>query len=76
MNCSQIKLENFIGKVNQCLTPAIYPYGSKGRNPPKSFHQAGEKVVASFGQTVAFCQVICNMIVFDKFSIEGNHANL
>ena len=78
MNCSQIKLENFTGKVNQCLTPAIYPYGSKGRNPPKmgegetkpsthersacvpkSFHQAGEKVVASFSQTVAFYQVIC-----------------
>jgi hypothetical protein len=26
---------------------------------PKAFHQAGEKIVASFSQTVAFCQVIC-----------------
>jgi len=34
MNCYQITLENFTGKVNQCLTPAIYPYGSKGRNHP------------------------------------------
>ena len=76
MNCYQITLENFTGKVNHCLTPAIYPCGSKGRNHLKFFHQAVEKVVASSGQTVAFCQVICNMIVFDKFSIEGNHANL
>ena len=37
---------------------------------------AGQKIVAFFGQTVAFCQVICNMILFVKFSIEGNHANL
>ena len=77
MNCYQITLENFTGKVNPCLAPAIYPCGSKGRNPPKvgegetiptyersacvpkSFHQAGGKVVASFSQTVAFCQVIC-----------------
>jgi hypothetical protein len=34
MNCYQLTLENFTGKVNQCLTPAIYPCGSKGRNPP------------------------------------------
>ena len=30
MNCSQIKLENFTGKVNQCLTLETYPYVSKG----------------------------------------------
>ncbi len=76
MNCNQITLENFTGKVNQCLTPEIYPYGSKERKHPKSFHQAGQKIVASFGLTVAFCQVICYMILFVKFSIEGNHANL
>ncbi len=35
MNCYQITLENFAGKVNQCLTPEIYPYGSKERNHPK-----------------------------------------
>jgi hypothetical protein len=35
MNCYQITLENFTGKVNQCLTPEIYPSGSKGRNHPK-----------------------------------------
>jgi hypothetical protein len=34
---------------------------------PRSFHQAGQKVVASFGQTVAFCQVICKRIKEPEF---------
>jgi len=35
MNHYQITLENFAGKVNQCLTPGNYPDGSEGRNHPR-----------------------------------------
>jgi hypothetical protein len=66
MNYYLITLENFAAKVNQRLTSKICLSGSKGRNEtkrsaylPRSFHQAGQKIVASLGQTVAFCQVIC-----------------
>jgi hypothetical protein len=68
MNYYLITLENFAGKVNQCLIREICPDGFKKRNHSKvrrkkrniskPFHQAGQKVVASFGRTVAFCQVI------------------